>query len=249
MQKQNETTSLLPGLQPLDTGEKTAKCPDDQIVAAWYEHRLKQDEAQIMVGHLSDCVYCRSRVGMLERLAQEQDENQLTEDMMVRAKRLVAVNPVRQHAWAPAWAAAAVLVLGLSLAVNSRLHRNSIIIDDPPGKSAPQLRNIEAPRNQPVILLPSNKAILNPGALAVQWTPVIGSLYYEMLIMDDAGRLLLTRRLQETKWWPTGELELVPGGHYYVRINAYLADGHEAGSQHVAFSVRDIEPGQGTAED
>jgi len=237
MQQQNESTRLLPGMLPSQVGQRTAFCPEDHRLAAWFERRLGIKEAQDIERHLPECAFCRSRIGLLGRLEQEPIDESISEDLLARAKQLASSRPPKQRRWALAWGAAAVITLGLGLLVNSKLHLGPVPQEQPAVPAARQLRSVEASRNEPVILRPAAEAILESGSLDVKWTPVDGSLHYELLLMDDAGRLLVAQRLQATEWRSGGDLGLAPGGNYFIRVNAYLADGRTQGSRHTAFSV------------
>lgn len=239
MQRHNESNDLLTGLQPSQIGERTASCPDDHRVAAWYERRLGTKEAQELEQHLPECPYCRSRVGMLARLEQDPFGESVAQDLLARAKQLASAESTRQRRRTVAWAAAAVIALGLGLGVNIGRHPSPVAPEQTADPGARQLRSREVVSSRPVILRPVAEAVLESVSLAVNWTPVEGSLHYELLLMDDAGRLLRAEPVQATEWQSDGDAGLVPGGHYFIRVNAHLADGRMQASKHTAFSVSD----------
>jgi hypothetical protein len=185
---------------------------------------------------------------MLARLEQEPVDESVSENLLARAKQLAPARPAWPRRWMPAWAAAAVIALGFGLVMNSERQVSPVPPEQSAVPDARQLRNRVNLSSQPVILLPAAEAILATGALEVKWTPVDGSLHYELLLMDDAGRLLLTQRLESTEWRSDGDLGLTPGGHYFIRVNAYLADGRTQGSKHSAFSVSKTPVGTESAE-
>jgi len=235
-------TELFAGLQPPLVGERTPFCPDDLVMAAWFEHGLQSAEAERVGRHLADCGYCRSRMGVLGRLAEPGHGETVSEELLVRAKQAARVSRMRRRVSPPAMLAAAVLVLALGVVLTGlwQPHRQFPAEGE---RTLRQPRSAEHVSFRPEILQPAANANLMPGSLVVQWTPVEGSLYYELLVMDDTGQLLLSERSQETKWRSTAALRLRPGSAYYLRVNAFLADGRKAGSEHRAFSVGPDEPG------
>ena len=92
---------------------------------------------------------------------------------------------------------------------------------------------------KPFILQPAENAVIDPTDFTVNWTPVAGSLHYELFVMSDAGDLLVHERMDSTDWAAPESLPLEPEGEYYVRVEAHLEDATTVSTGHVLFKVQD----------
>ena len=229
--------NLLSGLQSAESGGLTAFCPDDQRIAAWYEHRLASAESDRIARHLADCAHCRGRIGVLGRLEGDDGVESVSDELLARAKQLAGAGNVRKSRAAPAWVAAGVALLALGLYVYNAGHR---VAQPGPTWNSDELRSVRSagPTTMgPEIIRPAPNAVLAPGELDVQWTPVEGSQHYDLQIMDASGGLLLNERLRGTEWRSGGSLDLRPGTEYYLRVTAHLANGRSTASSHTEISV------------
>ena len=241
----NGSSNLASVFRQSETGHRTVFCPEDHQLAAWYEHRLDASKAASLEQHLSACGYCRSSIGILGRLDRVDLESAVSEDLLARAKQLASEIPAGRKKIASTWAAAAVIVLSLGVILTSDFYRSPEVASQ---SEVRQVRSLQPTAVRPEILQPSSGDVVTSGGLKVHWTSVDSSMFYELQVMDAAGRLLLTQRLQETQWDASDKLRLEPAKNYYVRVTAYLADGSEEGSRHSKFSVAAPaqEPGGGT---
>lgn len=241
------TTSLLK-INQADAIERTKFCPDDEQFSAWFEGRLGASEKERLVQHTMGCAYCRSRLGVLGRLEEVTDNLPVDGELLASAKRLGASQVAAPKRWVALWAAAAAMVLAIGVTMEGGFLRNwspEEPVAEPTGAavSPAQLRRVDMDAVRPTIIQPAAEARLAPGSLEVRWTPVPEALHYELLLLSDAGELLLQRRVEDTHWEMEGGGQLRAGARYFVRVNAYLADGRTEGSGHISFSI-----GQ-TAED
>ncbi len=231
-----KTAAELLTLQGAPLGERTRFCPDDETIAAWFEARLENVRQESLRGHLADCGYCRGRLGMLARLRNDDPLPRVASDVIAGAKRL-ASGTARTRRWAPAWAAAAVAAIAFGV-----LTFQSVMLNPPPVAvegEAPQVRGIEVDVAAPRILSPAADSVVEPGALEFRWSPVAGSLYYELFVLSDAGDLLVHERVDDTRWRAPSALGLEPGAEYYVHVEARFQDDGKADSGHSPFRVGD----------
>lgn len=238
------------GIHDGDAGERTAFCPSDDDIAAYFDGAAKPGEKEQLGQHLALCIFCRSRLGMLSRLASEDDDILLDGGLLAKAKQL-GTNPGGSRAVWVAWPSAAALLLAVGVFVSiERYSAGSDVAITPATAHSEaqgddivvrQLRSMESDSPRPMVLDPVANASVLPGKLTVRWTPVPGALFYDVLLLSDAGELLLRERVEETLWQPAGAAGVPGNGRYFLRVKAFLADGRSSGSEHVAFSVTSAE--------
>lgn len=238
--KDHQYTELL-GLQATELDGETPFCPDDQVIAEYFEDELAKAERTRLERHLVDCNYCLARIGMLERLEHSPGDQRVPGDVLATAKQMVRGDSKRRLVSAPAWAAAAVLVVTLIMLVS----RNGEIDPQPDpvtpvvfsdGKSNRQLRSINRAANGIDVFFPSTGADIKAGSV-IRWAKVPGNLHYDVYVLSRAGDVIFTQRLATTEWTIQGLPQLVAGDEYYFRVEALLADGGRVSSKHLAFRV------------
>lgn len=218
-----------------ETGSPTPFCPSDDALAAYFDANFDGPEQTALQRHLADCTWCQGRVGMLSRLA---DEQQVTVDSELLAEAKHLGQNTRTPRWrrAPAWATAAVVFLTAGIWIGQQQ------LPTPPAAegldSSRQVRTIDRPTIAPELLWPVEGAVVSPEALKVRWSGVTGSLHYEVFLLSDAGDLLAHERVEENTWTAPAELKLEPGGEYFVRIEARLPGAGNTSSEHTAFRVK-----------
>jgi len=182
----------------------------------------------------------------LSRLDSEDDDIALDGGLLAKAKQIAVRSGGSRAAWMVLPSAAALLlVVGVFIA-SERFPERAGAVGSPAAASSDatgdagmvrQLRSMESYSPRPMVLDPVANASVLPGKLTVRWTPVPGALFYDVLVLTDAGELLLKERVEETLWQPGGSTAFPGDGRYFLRVNAYLADGRSSGSEHVAFSL------------
>lgn len=233
MPQDTKRLSKLLDLQDQSVGQRSLFCPDDDVIGAYFDMTLEASRRENVTRHLADCRYCRGRLGMLARLEEDDSQHVVPQDHMARAKQIADVRPRKPWRSAPAWAAAAAILLAVGIwAVQVQEPAPTIEAPD-----ARQLRSADPLALEPRILLPIEDALVDPAKFEVRWTPVTGSLHYELYVMSDAGDLLVHERLDETSWSPTAPLPLTPSGEYYLRVEAHLEDATTVSTGHVLFKV------------
>ena len=227
-----------------DVSGQTRFCPEDQLIAQYYDGTLAEKERASLKHHLVDCRFCLARVGNLERLDESDDTQAVTGSVLAAAKRLAKTSAPSRIWSTPAWATAATVVLAVALTMN---WKSSNQLEDLPTTTQPtpaiqdipgrQSRNINPGAMAPRILAPQAGARIDPESFVVRWSEIPGTLYYDIRIVSDDGGLLGQDRVDGNQWGLPPELELVPGREYYVRVDAYLAEAKNLSSRHVVFTV------------
>ena len=227
-----------------DLPENTPFCPEDETLAEWFDGAISEQEYEPIKRHVTDCRFCNARIGFLARLQKITDIETVPGDLLASA-RLMGSRP--QHfRQAPAWAAAAVVVLSVSLLVSFG-YRNVTETSSP--ESSPtvvipeidqtrQLRSLGTESITPRLLSPTEGENVDPFDLHIRWTDVPGSLYYDLFVMSDAGDLVLETRVRDSQWSGRTSVELHSSGEYFVRVEAHLADSRIVSSEHVIFTVK-----------
>ena len=232
-------------MQATDLTGPTPFCPEDQQIAEYFDGDLHDAERIILERHLTDCRFCLARIGLLERLQEIRSNKRVPEAVLATAKQMTHRLPVRRSAMAPAWAAAAVVVLTLFLTIG----RNQESVLEPGATPSAvssteenyrQLRSVDRGALDLAVLIPASGtdtgADMHPGAL-FQWTEIPENLHYNIYVLSNAGDVLWTERMRGTEWVLRESLQLAAGNQYYFRVEANLPDGRTVSSKHVVFGI------------
>jgi hypothetical protein len=239
MDEQNHKKLLQ--LQSAELTERTPFCPEDQLIAEYFDGGLPHTEFARLERHLSDCRFCLARLGVLERLDQNPGNIRISGNVLASAKQMTRKAPARRVRGAQAWATAAVVVLALFTIVNNG--RDS----EPEPGAIPipvlateannrQLRTAGRMASSLNVLHPEPGAGIAAGSL-IEWAEVPGNIHYDIFVLSHTGDVLLTERLEGTDWVLDETLHLTAGSKYYFRVEAQLPDGSSVSSQHVNFKV------------
>jgi len=236
MPADNQKLLDLLQLQAAPVGEKTPFCPDDETIASFFEGHLPQPRRELVTRHVSDCRYCRGRLGMIRRLQDSRADWVVSEEFKARAKQVAGSRARGRWKQAPIWAAAATILLAVGVWIDPS--------NDPSNPTTETTTNIRERRSidtsafEPRILSPVEGSSVEVSGLQIRWTQVAGSLHYELFIVTDTGDLLLHERTEDTQWQAIAPLPLKLGQEYYVRVEAYLEDASIVSSPHVLFAVK-----------
>ena len=237
---QQEIKTLLQ--QAPELPERTPFCPADRLIAQYFDATLSEKEHQRVQKHVTDCWYCQPRLGVLARLREDNPCTWIDEDVLVAAKQQAGGSVSRKLRHTPVWAAAAVLVLALSVTTfrSTGQDQGSAV----PSRSPPaiedgtrQLRSSGQVSIKPQLLSPLEGALVDPGELVIQWTEIPGSLFYDLYIMSDAGDLLVNQRVNGSRWTVEQPGLFEAGAEYFVRLEAHMPDARTLSSEHVIFRV------------
>jgi hypothetical protein len=236
---QQKLTKLL-HLQEKEIAGATPFCPSGYEAAALFESTRDDRDYESFERHLSDCSYCHARTVVLARLHRNGDDEQIPDDLLAAADKF-GNQPRRYHfRRAPAWAAAAVVVIALFVIVGRSPNPGSGAIDQPPltdvnDEPVRVLRNIGPIDSGLTILAPIDGERIRRDELMVRWTQVPGSLYYDVRLVNAAGFIIWQDRVKNTQSNLPPDLELVSGDRYFIRVDAYLAEAKSISSLHVKF--------------
>lgn len=224
-------------LQVARPGAPTRFCPEDQLIAEYYDGALGEMEADTLERHLASCRFCRTRIGVLGRLAEETVTRRIPGEVLARAKQFAPPSRPRRRVAAPILAAAAVLVAALSMTLMQPWGTRPGTIPAT-GVSAPADRQLRSVGNLSSLemLYPATDGRIDPQR-PFQWSRVPDRLYYELSVLSESGDILASERLQETEWRPDDALVLQPGQTYYVQVVATLPNGRTLRSEHLGFQV------------
>lgn len=223
----------------------TRFCPEDQVITGYFEGTLAETELAALKRHLLDCRFCMARIGNLERVNNDGQDQAVPGFLLADAKRLAQDSTQKRRLrQAPAWAVAAVLVMAVFLSF-------SHLRDDAPSNEAipsgassaennsRQLRSVQRNTGKLSVLNPLPGANIKPGAL-IRWEEVPGNLHYDVFVLSGAGDVIWTERLKAADWTLHESLDLAAGSKYYFRVEAHLPDGMSMSSRHVDFGI--VEP-------
>jgi len=222
----HEHTKTL-ALQSAELTERTPFCPEDEAIAEYFDGALPVPEIHTLERHLADCRYCLARIGMLNRQQADSRSAIVTGDILASAKSLVKTAPARRAKKAPAWAVAAVLVLGVLFVT---------VEQSPSEPERQQLRNIERPENTLEVFMPGSESVVTTGSL-IRWTELPAGTHYTIHILSDEGDVLWTEHLPGNEWVLQNTLGLDPDGDFFFRVGAELPGGTTITSKHQAFRV------------
>ena len=234
MDEQNHTKLLR--LQSAELTVRTPFSPEDQVIAGYFDGDLTQAERTRLERHLTGCRFCLACIGILERLEQERSNTRVSETVLATAKQMTHTVPVSRPGMAPAWAAAAVVVIALFTIIDSQDRAPEPGVVSSTEENSRQLRNMNPVTTDLNVLTPRAGAGIVPGSL-IEWAEVPGNLHYNIFVLSNAGDVLWTERLHGTDWVLDKSLHLAAGSQYYFRVEALLPDGRNVSSKHVVFRI------------
>jgi hypothetical protein len=214
--------------------ERTQFCPADQEIAQYYEAAMPIADCERLQRHILDCAYCEARLGALERLQETGFFPQVDEELIASAKQMAVAAGPQKNLHAPAWAAAAVIILTLSVIILWDSGQYQAI-----DNNTRQVRNIDQTMVGPRLLSPLEGALVDPGELIIRWSEIPGSLFYTLYILSDAGDLVVAQRVDGSEWSAGDRSGFDPGAEYFVRVEAHLTDASTVSSNHLIFVMRD----------
>ena len=232
-------------LQSAELTGRTPFCPEDQEIATYFDGHMEDAERQTLERHLADCRFCLARIGMLNRQQEESDVQRVPEEALASAKRLTQTAPARRLKWAPAWAAAALVLIAVFSIMNTR--QAPVPASDatpmeqmPSEENGRQLRNIDRSAMSLDVLTPAPGQAVTRGS-PIRWAEIPGNIHYNIFVLSNAGDVLWTERLQSNQWIMHEALHLTEGDDYFFRVEAVLPGGGTVSSKHLAFRVADRE--------
>jgi len=218
------------------TPQPDSWCPADEVLASYVEGGLSETTHQQFERHLALCDWCMERIGLVGRAADDALEAALPNLVLMRARKLVdATDPRWALTRAPVWLAAAAVLLVVGLVILQR--------QAPPGVDASPssaVRHVDPLALNPDVLSAGEgiSIAMQPGRLA--WTPVNGTLYYEVLVVDEVGDLIWEAKVQEPEWLLPEGLQLARETRYFVRVEAYLSESQAVTSEFELMTAQEV---------
>jgi hypothetical protein len=89
----------------------------------------------------------------------------------------------------------------------------------------------------PRIVFPRNGATLRRGELDFRWQPVADTSFYDLRLVTADGELVKEAKTEDTHLQIADDVQLVPGGKYFVSIRAHVRGGKTVKSSIVSFRI------------
>lgn len=235
--------------------ERSHSCPRTAELAAWVEGRLGEADAVRVEGHLADCAHCLGQVRFLVRSDAEVIESapvplsrpSLIDTLRDRGRRWLS--PPRRPALATLALAASLLaavVVTVQYGVRSApkgLDTGGGAVDT--AQPAQPEREVRTHRPSPGAAGADLPTVLNPrdgsevarASLVLAWEPVPEALSYSVRLVDAAGALVWQDETETISTTVPPEVELTPGGRYYVWVAANLRSGLRQRAHAVEFRI------------
>lgn len=228
-------TPLLAAAVDADA-QQSADCPDEHLIAGYVDGTLDASACEQLERHAADCSHCLGLIGLLSRERGGDVTELVPAAVIAQACAVATERPQRRQRYAPQWAAAAVMVLAVPLLV--QIGRNLERGAEGQGRPAPAATRTVTPDSAEIqVVTPLAGSAVDPRMLSVRWSDVVGTPYYDVRIVTDAGDVVVQERVTGTTWQLPSQLELQPGAEYYVHVDAYPSGDKAVSSEHVPFRV------------
>ena len=229
----------------LEIPGQTGFCPEDQDIAEYFDGSITDEKRGPLHRHVANCRYCQSRLGLISRLQTDSSETEVAGSLLAKAKQMAGEQGRRRwnHAQARTaarWASAAMIILAIGFLTRQAQEPTLVPLGGPNDQTTwefRETRSIDYSAVSPAIEVPADQFKIEPGNGAFNWTPVPGSLYYQLQIVSDEGDLVARARIVGTSWKLPPDLELVPGAEYFVRVEAQLDEYTNLKSDFVPFTI------------
>jgi hypothetical protein len=241
--EEHRLTELL-RLKSAEVSGKTPFCPDSEFIAKYFAGKLDGKSRVSLKSHLVDCRFCQAQIGNLGRLGDKKDYDVVPGSVLADAKRLVRPQSKLPLKYAGILSAAVVVLavtVGLVQGPKSNPNSAVVVVEFVSPQPTSQLRSIDRSASIPMVISPADGENIKPGTLEVRWTEVLGSLHYDIQVVNAEGFILWRERVEGTSWTPPPSELLKPGMDYFVRVEAYLADANNVSSEHILFTVGEPE--------
>lgn len=213
-------------------------CPEDRVIVSYFEGVLGDAERERLRNHVVECRFCQGRLGNLARTTEFIEDPSVPSRLLADAKQVgQQTAPVKRNRQAPVWAAAAVIVLAVTLVFFSQWQGapggDAIRTVTPSGEDGTrQLRSLGRIPLEILLVNPLPGGTLSRGT-QVHWSEIPDAYHYDVFVLSTAGDVVWTERLKVARWSPQGTEALIPDNRYYLRVEATLRDGSSVSSRHV----------------
>jgi hypothetical protein len=249
---------------PSSFPQRTRRCPEEDVLAAYMERRLQLPKQQQVEAHVSACPYCLEQVGFLLNV-QDAELPQVPAALLAR----VAKPPSRpwladiSWRWAPATVALAGVLVVASVVMRQDPAAPSVGSERPPirqqtsapapavptpvpeGSGASQAASPpRETRSQAQVadglqlLEPRAGAIVTAESFKLRWTAVPRALFYEVRITTANGQMVWSGKVEREQVRVPADAGLRPGAHF-AWVRAHLPEGRLIRAQAVSFTVQE----------
>jgi len=229
--------------QDREVANATPFCLGDEKLILLVHGQTDELELRQFEHHLAECSYCHARLAVLAQVQQKNEPEQVSDDLLNNAIELGN----RGRSWrlrrSHAWAVAAALVLTFSILTVTNLDQHpGPITSGPDSEETRQFRSLDPVALVPRITLPVKDSRIRNGELVIRWMEVPGSMHYEVRVVDAAGFIIWSDRVDGTEIRPPTASLIQPGQPYFVRVDAFMAGANSVSSEHIKFTVIGSEP-------
>ena len=230
---------------------------DEATLAAYADGRLDPGVRRKTEAHLAKCSDCRDQVRFLVQFAVAEEQPEVPAHLLAHAEKYAAERPSYFAVRAWRWGAATAAVAALILVATVTLHEPGRVLN-PQAPPAPRTKELPVPsapvarppaktptsesrsapaKNAPLELIwPPEDTIASARQLEFRWTPVAGSVFYEVEVLTADGTLEWEGRSETTRLILLTD-HLPREGKYYAWVRAQLPDGRTVKSHAVSFQV------------
>jgi len=220
-------SALLPRAHPGVT-PRGPDCPAEDLLVAFVQARLAEEDRARLELHLADCAFCRSQVGFLAREAELGPLPAVPTHLLAAAsgERSVADFRFRRFRLAPlALGAAALGAMLVLLPMRDRA----------PAPAGETRAPAAAVSGAPELLRPREGESVPRTNLLLLWRASPAALGYRIELVDAEGDRVWSGRSEATRLKLPTRVALEPGRAYYVWISAELPSGGLVRSPAVGF--------------
>lgn len=232
---------------------KTWRCLSESKFAAFVDGRLQSNKRTRVESHLASCNYCRKQLSDLIRMSEAEPLPRVPQGLIAQARTSAKPQPRSSSSmvwgWTTAFAGAAIVLLLVSfqewrsrapqpapLPATSSTTSSPMTAPTPVSPPEESSRTSDDKSADPQLVSPREGASFTKTLPEFRWTPVSGSISYEIEVLDSKGTVVWSGRADSTR------LELPPSqsllaGNYYVWVRAHMPDGKTRRSPAVNFRV------------
>lgn len=219
---------LLPRAHP-GVAPQGPNCPAEDLLVAYVQSRLAEEDRARFEHHLADCGFCRSQIGFLARADELGPLPPVPTHLLAAAsgEHSVASLRLRRFRAAPYALAAAAAFAGVMVLLPLRGPAPA-----PEGETrAPAVAVAGAPE----IVHPEEGQRVPRSALDLWWRESPGALGYRVELVDADGDLVWQGRTAATRLQLPAGVALEAGRTYFVWVSAQLPSGGHLRSAAVGF--------------
>lgn len=249
---------------PSSFPQRTRRCPEDDVLAAYMERRLQPQKQPQVEAHVADCPYCLEQVAFLLK-AQDAELPQVPAALLARVAKPASRPWLADISWR--WAPAAVALAGVVVVASVMLRQEpaapSAGSERPPARQQAATSTPVQPAPAPVapgaspaasspretrsqaqvadglqLLEPRVGATVTAEGFDLRWTAAPRALFYEVRITTANGQMVWSGKSEREQLRVPAAAGLQPGVHF-AWVRAHLPEGRLVRAQAVSFRVQE----------